>query len=180
MKWNEIYMHIHFLKGPLCRWNLLTDCHPPVLFSHCHGSLPPLQCSASCGDGVMERTVQCVAADGQESNRCSRDAMPEAREVCRNPSCEYCEKTAALLTKVKATRVTYRPSECTPNSSIRYGLTWSGHLRDSAFSEIFMIRSKHQTFTVQAIYFPTVGWDIKEWVAFSFSLIRCSDLPHLT
>ncbi|KAM7423138.1 hypothetical protein PAMA_010928 [Pampus argenteus] len=42
-------------------------------------------CSASCGDGVMERTVQCVSADG--GNRCSLDAMPEARKVCRNPSC---------------------------------------------------------------------------------------------
>uniref|UniRef100_A0A8D3C4X6 ADAM metallopeptidase with thrombospondin type 1 motif 9 n=1 Tax=Scophthalmus maximus TaxID=52904 RepID=A0A8D3C4X6_SCOMX len=56
---------------------------------------PPLQCSASCGDGEMERTVQCVSADGQESNGCSPDAKPEARKVCRNPSCEYCEKTAA-------------------------------------------------------------------------------------
>lgn len=44
-------------------------------------------CSVSCGDGVMERTVQCVSADGQERNRCSVDTMPEARKVCRNPSC---------------------------------------------------------------------------------------------
>uniref|UniRef100_A0A3B4VJ60 ADAM metallopeptidase with thrombospondin type 1 motif 9 n=1 Tax=Seriola dumerili TaxID=41447 RepID=A0A3B4VJ60_SERDU len=44
-------------------------------------------CSASCDDGVMERSVQCVSADGQETSRCSLDAKPEARQVCRNPSC---------------------------------------------------------------------------------------------
>lgn len=51
--------------------------------------LPPLQCSESCGDGLMERTVQCVTADGQKSTRCSLDATPEAVQFCRNPSCEY-------------------------------------------------------------------------------------------
>uniref|UniRef100_A0A8C4IAI7 ADAM metallopeptidase with thrombospondin type 1 motif, 9 n=1 Tax=Dicentrarchus labrax TaxID=13489 RepID=A0A8C4IAI7_DICLA len=106
-----------------------VNCHPQVLFSHCHGSLPPLQCSVSCGDGVMERTVQCVAANGQESNKCSQDTMPEARKVCRNPSCEYCEKTAALFTKVKARGLhrgqlnsTIRlndPTQCPTNGSRR-------------------------------------------------------------
>lgn len=58
--------------------------------------------------------------------------------------------------------------------------TWSGHLRDLASGEIFMIWGKLQSFTVWCIYFPTVGWDFKERVAFGFSLIRCSDLTHLT
>uniref|UniRef100_H3D0N5 ADAM metallopeptidase with thrombospondin type 1 motif, 9 n=1 Tax=Tetraodon nigroviridis TaxID=99883 RepID=H3D0N5_TETNG len=40
-------------------------------------------CSASCGEGVMERVVQCLA-DGQG---CPEDDKPEARKVCRNPSC---------------------------------------------------------------------------------------------
>ncbi|XP_061542969.1 A disintegrin and metalloproteinase with thrombospondin motifs 9 isoform X3 [Phycodurus eques] len=44
-------------------------------------------CSASCGDGAMERAVQCGTSDGQQSNRCSLDAMPEAKKVCRNLSC---------------------------------------------------------------------------------------------
>ncbi|XP_061689162.1 LOW QUALITY PROTEIN: A disintegrin and metalloproteinase with thrombospondin motifs 9-like [Syngnathoides biaculeatus] len=44
-------------------------------------------CSVSCGDGVMERAVQCGTADGQQSKRCSLDAMPEARKVCRKLSC---------------------------------------------------------------------------------------------
>ncbi|XP_068172035.1 A disintegrin and metalloproteinase with thrombospondin motifs 9-like [Antennarius striatus] len=45
------------------------------------------QCSVSCGDGVMERMVQCLAADGQENNRCTWENKPEARKVCKNPSC---------------------------------------------------------------------------------------------
>uniref|UniRef100_A0A8C7ZK55 ADAM metallopeptidase with thrombospondin type 1 motif, 9 n=1 Tax=Oryzias sinensis TaxID=183150 RepID=A0A8C7ZK55_9TELE len=52
-------------------------------------SLPLLQCSVSCGDGVMERMVHCVSADGQESNRCSEDAMPETQKLCRKPSCDF-------------------------------------------------------------------------------------------
>ncbi|XP_053298458.1 A disintegrin and metalloproteinase with thrombospondin motifs 9 [Pleuronectes platessa] len=45
------------------------------------------ECPVSCGDAVMERTVQCLSADGQESSQCSPDAKPEARKVCRNPNC---------------------------------------------------------------------------------------------
>ncbi|XP_033822134.1 A disintegrin and metalloproteinase with thrombospondin motifs 9-like [Periophthalmus magnuspinnatus] len=41
-------------------------------------------CSVSCGVGVMERTVQCVAADGQEGHRCSPDVMPDSKKSCRN------------------------------------------------------------------------------------------------
>ncbi|XP_056131168.1 A disintegrin and metalloproteinase with thrombospondin motifs 9-like isoform X2 [Lampris incognitus] len=44
-------------------------------------------CSVSCGDGVMERTVQCVLADGQESSRCPSNTMPEAMKACSNPNC---------------------------------------------------------------------------------------------
>lgn len=32
----------------------------------------------------MDRTVQCVAADGQQSNRCSPDVMPEVQKPCRS------------------------------------------------------------------------------------------------
>ncbi|KAM6927810.1 A disintegrin and metalloproteinase with thrombospondin motifs 9-like [Xenentodon cancila] len=44
-------------------------------------------CSASCGDGLMERSVECMTADGQGSDRCSRGAMPDTRQVCRKASC---------------------------------------------------------------------------------------------
>lgn len=50
------------------------------------GSL--LQCSASCGEGVMERMVQCLADAQGEAHGCSQDDKPEARKVCSNPSCE--------------------------------------------------------------------------------------------
>uniref|UniRef100_A0A665UAA7 ADAM metallopeptidase with thrombospondin type 1 motif, 9 n=1 Tax=Echeneis naucrates TaxID=173247 RepID=A0A665UAA7_ECHNA len=89
-------------KGGPCK--LLTDCHSQALFSRSF-SLHPLQCSVSCDDGVMERSVQCVSAHGQESNRCSLDAKPEARQVCRNPSCEYCKKTAALYQRTELQRL---------------------------------------------------------------------------
>ncbi|XP_077458454.1 A disintegrin and metalloproteinase with thrombospondin motifs 9 [Stigmatopora argus] len=77
----------------------LSNCPgtPPERHRPCHlESCPPLQewsvgtwgeCSASCGDGVMERVVQCVTADGQLSKKCSLDVMPEARKVCTNLSC---------------------------------------------------------------------------------------------
>uniref|UniRef100_A0A3Q0RHB0 ADAM metallopeptidase with thrombospondin type 1 motif 9 n=1 Tax=Amphilophus citrinellus TaxID=61819 RepID=A0A3Q0RHB0_AMPCI len=71
---------------------------PPESYMPCNlGPCPLLQewrvgiwgaCSVSCGDGVMKRTVQCVSAGGQKSEGCSPDVMPEAKKVCRNPSCE--------------------------------------------------------------------------------------------
>uniref|UniRef100_A0A8C5FZ01 ADAM metallopeptidase with thrombospondin type 1 motif, 9 n=1 Tax=Gouania willdenowi TaxID=441366 RepID=A0A8C5FZ01_GOUWI len=60
----------------------------------CSASLPLCQCSVSCGNGLMERTVQCVSADGQESSRCPQSPMPEARKVCRNPNCECCKEAS--------------------------------------------------------------------------------------
>ncbi|XP_036386252.1 A disintegrin and metalloproteinase with thrombospondin motifs 9 [Megalops cyprinoides] len=44
-------------------------------------------CSASCGEGVMERTVQCVTVDGQASNQCLSSTKPEMRKVCSNTVC---------------------------------------------------------------------------------------------
>lgn len=40
--------------------------------------------------------VQCVSAGGQESHGCSPESKPEARKVCRNPSCEYCGDISAF------------------------------------------------------------------------------------
>ncbi|XP_029990964.1 A disintegrin and metalloproteinase with thrombospondin motifs 9 isoform X1 [Sphaeramia orbicularis] len=77
----------------------LSNCPgtPPESYMPCNLDLcPPPQewrvgiwgpCSVSCGDGVMERTVQCVSAHGQETSRCSTDTIPEARKACRNPTC---------------------------------------------------------------------------------------------
>ncbi|KAG7478040.1 hypothetical protein MATL_G00076160 [Megalops atlanticus] len=44
-------------------------------------------CSASCGEGVMERTVQCVTVDGQASDQCPSSTKPETRKVCSNTVC---------------------------------------------------------------------------------------------
>uniref|UniRef100_A0A3P9Q081 ADAM metallopeptidase with thrombospondin type 1 motif 9 n=1 Tax=Poecilia reticulata TaxID=8081 RepID=A0A3P9Q081_POERE len=78
----------------------LSNCPgtPPESYMPCHlGTCPPPQewragvwgpCSVSCGDGVAERTVQCVSADGRESNKCSPNEEPDSRKVCSNPSCE--------------------------------------------------------------------------------------------
>uniref|UniRef100_A0A3Q3FHS5 ADAM metallopeptidase with thrombospondin type 1 motif, 9 n=1 Tax=Kryptolebias marmoratus TaxID=37003 RepID=A0A3Q3FHS5_KRYMA len=86
----------------------LSNCPgtPPESYMACNlGPCPPPQewragiwgpCSVSCGDGVMERTAWCVSADGQESNRCSPDAMPNTREIklfctnVKNPLSGFC------------------------------------------------------------------------------------------
>uniref|UniRef100_A0AAQ4QNA1 ADAM metallopeptidase with thrombospondin type 1 motif, 9 n=1 Tax=Gasterosteus aculeatus aculeatus TaxID=481459 RepID=A0AAQ4QNA1_GASAC len=79
----------------------LSNCQgtPPEIYMPCNLDPCPAPqewkvgiwgpCSVSCGDGVMERTVQCWPADGRPRNRCSRDTMPETREVCRNPNCHF-------------------------------------------------------------------------------------------
>uniref|UniRef100_A0A3P8V006 ADAM metallopeptidase with thrombospondin type 1 motif 9 n=1 Tax=Cynoglossus semilaevis TaxID=244447 RepID=A0A3P8V006_CYNSE len=80
----------------------LSNCPgtPPESYMPCNlgPCLPPQDwrvgiwgvCSVSCGDGVMERTVRCVSTDGQEGSTCPLDTRPEARKVCKNPSCKYC------------------------------------------------------------------------------------------
>ncbi|XP_058855652.1 A disintegrin and metalloproteinase with thrombospondin motifs 9-like [Acipenser ruthenus] len=45
-------------------------------------------CSATCGEGVMQRTVQCLTADDQTSNRCQLSTRPEESRVCQNHDCE--------------------------------------------------------------------------------------------
>uniref|UniRef100_A0AAR2JEP4 Peptidase M12B domain-containing protein n=1 Tax=Pygocentrus nattereri TaxID=42514 RepID=A0AAR2JEP4_PYGNA len=47
-----------------------------------------LQCSVSCGEGWMERSVQCVSAEGDLSDECPSTSRPEGRKTCSNPSCE--------------------------------------------------------------------------------------------
>ncbi|KAL0978547.1 hypothetical protein UPYG_G00171970 [Umbra pygmaea] len=58
----------------------------------CPGNLewttgPWTPCSVTCGDGVMERTVQCVSAEGPGSGSCPLDAKPEVSKPCSRPAC---------------------------------------------------------------------------------------------
>lgn len=82
--------------------------------AHCRGRLSPLQCSASCGDGVMERMVRCVSAVLQESHGCSPESKPEARKVCRNPNCE-CHRTHNQRVMKIQTVLCVRVKEQEPN-----------------------------------------------------------------
>lgn len=44
----------------------------------------PLQCSVSCGLGVMHRSVQCLTNEDQPSHLCPTDMKPEERKTCHN------------------------------------------------------------------------------------------------
>ncbi|XP_076123623.1 A disintegrin and metalloproteinase with thrombospondin motifs 9 [Alosa pseudoharengus] len=70
---------------------------PPESILECHAEPCPPQeawrvgmwgpCSVTCGEGWMERTLQCVTAEGEASDRCPVSARPQARKACGNPSC---------------------------------------------------------------------------------------------
>ncbi|XP_072571069.1 A disintegrin and metalloproteinase with thrombospondin motifs 9 isoform X2 [Paramormyrops kingsleyae] len=44
-------------------------------------------CSVTCGEGVSERTVQCVTSDGEDSEGCPPQDKPEGRRRCSSPPC---------------------------------------------------------------------------------------------
>ncbi|KAM6980847.1 A disintegrin and metalloproteinase with thrombospondin motifs 9-like [Aplochiton taeniatus] len=72
---------------------------PPESYMPCSvGPCPPAlewragiwgPCSVSCGDGVMERMVQCVSAESPNSDKCPPETRPQAREVCSKPACKW-------------------------------------------------------------------------------------------
>lgn len=47
-----------------------------------------VQCSQTCGAGVMERRVECVNADDVTSHACSPSTRPESHATCRLTDCE--------------------------------------------------------------------------------------------
>ncbi|XP_062325813.1 A disintegrin and metalloproteinase with thrombospondin motifs 9 [Osmerus eperlanus] len=69
---------------------------PPESYMPCSlGPCPPTpewragiwgSCSVSCGEGVMERTVQCTS-EGRGGQTCLSNTKPESRKVCSNPAC---------------------------------------------------------------------------------------------
>nr|XP_006004481.1 PREDICTED: A disintegrin and metalloproteinase with thrombospondin motifs 9 [Latimeria chalumnae] len=48
-------------------------------------------CSASCGEGVMQRSVQCLTSNGEPSNLCPVHLKPEERRVCLKNKCKFCD-----------------------------------------------------------------------------------------
>lgn len=61
-----------------------------------HDPLPlVLQCSVTCGVGIMHRSVQCLTNDDQLSNLCLVDLKPEERRTCHNV--HDCESAALHL-----------------------------------------------------------------------------------
>ncbi|KAJ7400306.1 hypothetical protein BTVI_106621 [Pitangus sulphuratus] len=45
-------------------------------------------CSVSCGVGIKERTVECMAENGLSSDLCLPHLKPNARRICREEECE--------------------------------------------------------------------------------------------
>ncbi|XP_041417723.1 A disintegrin and metalloproteinase with thrombospondin motifs 9 isoform X2 [Xenopus laevis] len=47
------------------------------------------KCSVTCGSGVMQRSVQCLTNEDQQSNMCRMDQMPEEKRICySNHDCD--------------------------------------------------------------------------------------------
>ncbi|XP_030632604.1 A disintegrin and metalloproteinase with thrombospondin motifs 9 [Chanos chanos] len=77
----------------------LSNCpgNPPESFMVCNLTPCPSSqiwrvgiwgpCSARCGDGWTERTVQCVNADGEISENCPSSTKPTGRKACSNHDC---------------------------------------------------------------------------------------------
>ncbi|XP_039628815.1 A disintegrin and metalloproteinase with thrombospondin motifs 9 isoform X1 [Polypterus senegalus] len=47
------------------------------------------RCSTTCGDGVMQRRVQCLDGSGQKSSECPVDMKPEESAVCHILDCAF-------------------------------------------------------------------------------------------
>lgn len=116
----------------------------------------------------MERLVQCVAADGQESHGCSQDNKPEARNVCRNPNCEYCDSQKKPCCFKKLPGLQRGQKNC----SIRCGVMWSGHPRERASGEIFMFIGKHQRLSSVCASLHWDGTSNRQWLFFVFDLMQ--------
>lgn len=48
-----------------------------------------LQCSQTCGAGVMQRTVECLTDKRLPSKNCSLSSRPHSQAACRQSLCQY-------------------------------------------------------------------------------------------
>ncbi|KAI5158822.1 A Disintegrin And Metalloproteinase With Thrombospondin Motifs 20 [Manis pentadactyla] len=57
------------------------------------------KCSVTCGTGVMERRVECVAENGWSSDLCLRRLKPDAQKKCYVSDCKYSTSKTYLVRK---------------------------------------------------------------------------------
>uniref|UniRef100_A0A673ZNK5 ADAM metallopeptidase with thrombospondin type 1 motif 20 n=1 Tax=Salmo trutta TaxID=8032 RepID=A0A673ZNK5_SALTR len=69
---------------PGTRQCLLRDCPQAAYWK----VGPWSKCSHTCGAGVMERRLECLASKGQPSKHCRLAERPESRAACRERECE--------------------------------------------------------------------------------------------
>uniref|UniRef100_A0A8C7JEQ1 ADAM metallopeptidase with thrombospondin type 1 motif 20 n=1 Tax=Oncorhynchus kisutch TaxID=8019 RepID=A0A8C7JEQ1_ONCKI len=69
---------------PGTRQCLLRDCPQAAYWK----VGPWSKCSQTCGAGVMERRLECLASKGQPSKHCRPAERPESRAACRERECE--------------------------------------------------------------------------------------------
>uniref|UniRef100_A0A8C7SKB3 ADAM metallopeptidase with thrombospondin type 1 motif 20 n=1 Tax=Oncorhynchus mykiss TaxID=8022 RepID=A0A8C7SKB3_ONCMY len=69
---------------PGTRQCLLRDCPQAAYWK----VGPWSKCSQTCGAGVMERRLECLASKGQPSKHCRPAERPESRAACRERECQ--------------------------------------------------------------------------------------------
>uniref|UniRef100_A0A8C7SEH7 ADAM metallopeptidase with thrombospondin type 1 motif 20 n=1 Tax=Oncorhynchus mykiss TaxID=8022 RepID=A0A8C7SEH7_ONCMY len=74
----------HKPHPPGTRQCLLRDCPQAAYWK----VGPWSKCSQTCGAGVMERRLECLASKGQPSKHCRPAERPESRAACRERECQ--------------------------------------------------------------------------------------------
>lgn len=96
-------LHSPGLELPVTRCSYLSGSRAT------HWLSSSLQCSVSCGIGVMHRSVQCLTNEDQPSHLCPADTKPEERKTCRNVyNCK--SLNSSLLCRSWRTNVSVSPS----------------------------------------------------------------------
>uniref|UniRef100_A0A673ZNE9 ADAM metallopeptidase with thrombospondin type 1 motif 20 n=1 Tax=Salmo trutta TaxID=8032 RepID=A0A673ZNE9_SALTR len=81
---------------PGTRQCLLRDCPQAAYWK----VGPWSKCSHTCGAGVMERRLECLASKGQPSKHCRLAERPESRAACRERECESLQYYFLMYTKM--------------------------------------------------------------------------------
>uniref|UniRef100_A0A673ZQ14 ADAM metallopeptidase with thrombospondin type 1 motif 20 n=1 Tax=Salmo trutta TaxID=8032 RepID=A0A673ZQ14_SALTR len=92
---------------PGTRQCLLRDCPQAAYWK----VGPWSKCSHTCGAGVMERRLECLASKGQPSKHCRLAERPESRAACRERECESLQYYFLMYTIFCAEMQTHFPKE---------------------------------------------------------------------